>query len=55
MTNVTVKTRSNNLEEVVGKSFVEVCALARRLGHGLPHKSGKQNGVWVNTYKLKAA
>lgn len=54
MTNVTVKTR-NDSEEVAGKSFAEVCSLARRLGHGLPHKSGKQNGVWINTYKLKAA
>ena len=54
MTNVTVKTR-NGSEEVAGKSFAEVCSLARRLGHGLPHKSGKQNGVWINTYKLKAA
>ncbi|MDY0186268.1 MAG: hypothetical protein RBR43_10385 [Desulfuromonadaceae bacterium] len=54
MTNVTVTTHAAT-EEVAGKDIRQVINLAQRLGHVWPVKSERQNGLWVNIYKLKAA
>ena len=47
----TTITAKNGIEEIAGKSLREVLALAARLGHGWPHRSAMQKGVWVNAYK----
>jgi hypothetical protein len=54
MTNVTVTTHAAT-EEVAGKDIRQVINLAQRLGHVWPVKSERQNGLWVNIYKLTAA
>lgn len=55
MTNLTVITRSKGFEEVAGKSLRDVLALASRLGHQWPAKSERQNGIWINTYRVQSA
>lgn len=54
MRNLTVITRDKDFEEVAGKSLRDVLALASRLGHQWPAKCERNNGVWVNTYRLPA-
>lgn len=54
MINATITTRETT-EEIAGKRLRHVTALAQRLGHTLPRKLYRENGIWVGVFRRQDA